>query len=65
VAISMQELSRETAEFLPEREVMCTSCRRTCQPEPHCWPQPPPPCGDPCGGGLISVCVGANLSIGL
>jgi hypothetical protein len=52
----MQELSAETAEFLPDREVMSSSCckpRNYCEPKP-CEPRPCDPC-DPCDSTLIHV----------
>jgi hypothetical protein len=59
MAISVKELELETAEFLPDREVMSTtSCRpQRCEPT-YCEPEPPkcapePVCCDPCKPALI------------
>ena len=60
MAISMQELSLETAEFLPDREVMSTSCRPKCQPQ--CRPECPPPCPPSCD---VAIAVNVNVCVGI
>jgi hypothetical protein len=56
MAIAIEELELQTAEYLPNREVMSGGCRRRkSECERQCEPDP---CNNPCGpddGGVITV----------